>query len=169
MSSIANLKKAFQTRAITQDTFSLQDYVAKFLNKETDNARMEVVGLEVKYIAQFDRNNPAAKPETQGNGYRTRFFLKDGTTVGTFSQGAYNFFRFFAEIMGYEHEGTFLHIDIKGQLQVDISKLKLDNNKSTYNFDLVEEGSVLEGFSDYLPTVNNILQLPPLEPGENKN
>lgn len=157
MSSIANLKKAFQTRSITQDTHSLQDFLVKYAKDGV--ARMEVVGLEVKYIAQFDATNPHAKPDAQGNGFRTRFFLADGTTVGTFSLGAYNFFRFFAELMGYENQNSFLHIDIKGLIQVDLTKIKLDGNKSTYNFDLVEEGSQVEGFSDYLPTVDNVLQL----------
>lgn len=166
MSTIANLKKAFQTRAITQDTYSLQDYVTKFADQE-GNARMEVVGLEVKYIPQFDKNHQSARPDTQGNGFRTRFFLKDGSTVGTFSNGAYNFFRFFAELMGYDQESNFLHIDITGVIQVDISKIKLDGNKSTYNFELIEEGSELEGFSDYLPTVNNVLQISASRPEAN--
>jgi hypothetical protein len=162
MTNIANLKKAFQTRAITQDTFSLQKFVAKHgeANKDgVETARAEIVGLEVKYIAQFDASNPHAKAGVAGNGFRTRFFLKDGSTIGTFSNGAYNFFRFFAEIMGHNTEGNFLHIDIDGQIFVDISILPLDGNKSTYNFDLVEEGSELKGLSEYAPSVDNVLAI----------
>lgn len=149
MSAIKNLKKAYQSMSITRDDFSLQDYLAA--NKDKDgNAIMDVVGLECKYVP--------ASGERQSE-YRTRFFLKNGKTVGTFSGGAHRFFQFYQQILGYEGDKPFLHIDIDGVIRVVVSRLALDGSKSTYNFDLLEEGSELQGFRDYLPNSQNILQL----------
>jgi hypothetical protein len=159
MSTIANLKKAYQSKAITKDTHSLQEFLVKFQDSKTKIARMEVVELETRYIEQYDSNSPRAKQGVSGNGYRTRFILKDGTTIGTFSQAGYQFFKFFSELMQYDHVGNFLHINIDGVLQVDVTKEDLDGNKTTYNFDIVEEGSILNGLTEYLPTTNTVLAI----------
>lgn len=150
MSTIANLKKAYTAQAITKDTFTLEKFHAK--KEENDVARMIVVGIETKYIPHFHK-------EGGSQGYRTRFILENGETVGTFSNGAYRFFQFFAGLMGYQDIGNFVHIDIDGQVVVDVSIVALDATRSTYNFDLIEEGSELRGMSDYVPNISNVLQL----------
>lgn len=169
MSAIKNLKKAHQAKAITQDTFTLINFLAKHEETKGERkgiARMELVGIESKYIPQFDRNSPQWNGQAQGNGFRTRFFLKNGDTVGSFSNGSYEFFKFYAELMGYDHTPNFLHIDINGLIQVDVCKVALDGNKSTYNFEIIEEGSELAGFGEYLPTANDLFKLeaPTAEP-----
>ncbi|MCU7522806.1 MAG: hypothetical protein HF312_21600 [Ignavibacteria bacterium] len=171
MSAIKALIKAHKAKSISEDTFTLINFLAKFEESKGDRkgiARMELVGLEAKYIPKFDRNSPEWNGQAQGNGFRTRFFLKDGSTVGTFSGAAHDFFKFYAELMGYDRQlPSFLHIDITGVLQVDISKVALDGGKSTYNFEIVEEGSELTGFSEYLPTAQEVLSLEaPGEPTE---
>lgn len=158
MSAIKNLIKAHKAQAITRDTHSLQEYLVKFQDKNKI-AGMSIVGLETKYIPQFDKNSPLAKPDAQSNGFRTRFILENGETVGTFSFAAYQFFVFFSKLMGYSGDEQFLHIDINGNIKVELSKVELDGNKSTYNFELLEEGSDLKGFEQYLPTADNILLL----------
>jgi hypothetical protein len=162
MSAIQNLIKAHKAKAVTQDTYTLQKYLAKFEGENgapKEKAHMVLKGLEAKYIPSFDKNSPSWNGQSQGNGFRTRFILEDGSTVGSFSNGAYQFFVFFAQLMGYEGSETFLHIDINGQVKVEISTVPLDGGRSTYNFELLEEGSELNGFSDYLPTTENILSL----------
>lgn len=156
--AIANLKKAYQAQAITEDTFTLQKFFHKF--EKDDVAQMTIVGIESKYLPKYDKRDAAEGTEGAGSlGYRTRFILQDGSTVGTFSNAARNFFTFFAGIMGYTEELPFLHIDIQGQIKVDVTMVELDKGKGTYNFDIVEEGSDLQGLSDYLPSAQNILQL----------
>jgi hypothetical protein len=163
MSAIQNLIKAHKAKSIVEDTYTLVNFLAKHEETKGDRkgvARMELIGVETKYVAKFDRNSPEWNGQAQGNGHRTRFFLKDGSTVGSFSGGANQFFLFYAELMGYDKElPSFLHIDINGVLQVDVSKVELDGNKSTYNFEIIEEGSTLEGFGEYLPTAKEVLGL----------
>lgn len=156
--AIANLKKAYQAQAITEDTFTLQKYFHKFENDEV--AEMMIVGIESKYLPKYDKRDLPDGVEGAGSlGYRTRFILQDGSTVGTFSNAARNFFSFFAGIMGHTEEMPFLHIDIKGEIKINVSRVELDKGKGTYNFDIVEEGSNLQGLTDYLPNAQNILQL----------
>jgi len=169
MSAIKNLIKAHKAQAIVSDTYTLQNYLAKHCETKGDNkgiARMEVVAVETKYIPSFDRNSPMYKPSTnsQGNGHRTRFTLSNGETVGTFSQAGDEFFKFFARLMGYRGDEDFLHIDIDGKLQVNVCKIELDGNKSTYEFELLEEGSELNGLTQYLPTAEEVLgQIPTIQ------
>ncbi len=161
MSKISQLKKAHQAQAITQDTHTLQDFLSTNKaksGKKKDIATMDVVGLEAKYIPQFDANSPMAKPDAQGNGYRTRFILSDGSTIGTFSGGAFRFFQFFADLMGQDISNqSFSKIEVQGNILVDVSKVDLDGSKSTYNFEIVEEGSNLEGFQDGMIGIQELL------------
>ena len=162
MSAIKSLIKAHKAKSISEDTFTLINFLAKMEETKGERkgiARMELVGLETKYIPKFDRNSPEWNGQAQGNGHRTRFFLKDGETVGSFSQASHEFFKFYAELMGYDRIPSFLHIDVAGVLQVDVSKVQLDGGKSTYNFEIIEEGSDLKGFSEYLPTAEEVLGL----------
>lgn len=166
--AIQNLIKAHKAKAITQDTFSLEKFLAKFEGENgapKGKAHMILKAVEAKYIPQFDRNSPQWNGQSQGNGMRTRFILEDGSSVGSFSNGAYQMFVFFAELMGYKGDESFLHIDIKGQVKVELSRVALDATRSTYNFEILEEGSDLQGFSDYLPTSDQIMMIdaPPVE------
>lgn len=162
MSAIKNLIKAHKTQAIVSDTYTLQNYLAKHCatdGAEKGKARMTVVGIETKYIPSFDINSPLYKASTnsQGNGHRTRFTLSNGETVGTFSQAGDEFFKFFARLMGHRGDEDFLRIDIDGQIQVNVCKIELSGNKSTYEFELIEEGSELNGLTQYLPTAQEVL------------
>jgi hypothetical protein len=150
MSAIQNLIKAHKAMAITSDTHSLQDYLAAHKDKKTEAAEFTIVGLESKYVP------PTAERQSE---YRTRFFLANGETIGTFSNGARRFFQFYQQLMGYESDKPFVHIDIQGQIVVSVKKLALDGNRSTYEFEMIEKGSEVNGFTDYLPTQQNILQL----------
>jgi len=151
--AIEALKKAHQAMAITNDDYSLEKYLIK--HEEKGIARMAVIGLEAKYVPSIMQKNPNSR------GYRTRFLLADGNTVGTFSNGAFLFFEFFAGIMGKDirEMPAFLHIDIDGVILVDVTQIALDATRSTYNFELVTEGSELRGMSDYLPTMQNLIAL----------
>jgi hypothetical protein len=165
MSAIANLKKAFQAQSISKDDFSLEKYFAKF--EEKGAARFTLKGIESKYIAKFD------KPETGQLGFRTRFITEQGS-IGTFSNAAHRMFEFYAQIMGHHGDEHFLHIDIDGQVVIEVTTIALDQTRSTYNFEIVEEGSDLKGFTDFLPNAQNILSLPTgqkvdLESGEVTN
>lgn len=155
MSAIKNLMKAHKAQAISKDTHSLKTYLATEGVKGT--ARMEIVAVETKYVAKFDQNSPQWNGQAQGNGHRTRFTLSNGETVGTFSQAGHAFFTFFANLMGHSEIRDFLHIDISGVLQVDLSTIELDGQRSTYDFTIHEEGSVLNGFSEYIPNAAEIL------------
>ncbi|WID10848.1 hypothetical protein phiG2_05 [Lysinibacillus phage phiG2] len=162
MSAIKNLIKAHKTQAIVSDTYTLQNYLAKHCAEkgaDKGKARMTVIGIETKYIPSFDINSPMYKPSTnsQGNGHRTRFTLSNGETVGTFSQAGDEFFKFFARLMGHRGDEDFLRIDIDGQIQVNVCKIELGGNKSTYEFELIEEGSELNGLTQYLPTAQEVL------------
>lgn len=162
MSAIANLRKAHQAKAITQDTYSLKDFVIKFGEEKGARkgiARMPLVGVETKYIPKFDTNSPQWNGQASGNGHRTRFILEDGSTIGSFSQASHELFKFFAELMGYNGTESFLHIDITGVIQVDVQTISLDSTRTTYEFSVIEEGSTLEGFTEYLPTAQEVLGL----------
>lgn len=157
--AIGALKKAHQAQAITKDTFTLEKFVIKF---EVDNvAVMDIVAVESKYIAKFDKRHLVNVDGAGSLGMRTRFYLKDGTTVGSFSNGAFRFFSFLADLCGYKNaeDMTFLHLDISGNLKIGVTVLELDSLRSTYNFDVIEEGSEFLGMSDYFPTVQNVLAL----------
>jgi hypothetical protein len=157
MSAISNLKKAHQAQSITADTYSLQEYHAKFADKEKI-ARMNVVGIESKYVPKYDKRNAPETVDGAGNmGFRTRFILADGETIGNMSNAAHDLFAFFADKMGYTGEERFVHLDITGNVLIDVSVLKLDAKRFTYNFELIEEGSLFEGMADYSPTLGQIL------------
>lgn len=121
---------------------------------------MMLKAIEVKYIAQYDASNPQAKAGVSGNGYRTRFVTEDGESIGTFSGAAYQFFQFIAGIMQLDQSAAYQHIDINGVIPVKVSRIDLGGGKSTYNFDILEEGGELHGFQQYVPTINNIMALP---------
>lgn len=165
MSAIGNLKKAFEAQAVTSDDWSLQKFHAK---KEVNEvARMNIIGIESKYVPKFDKRNlPEGSVMGAGNmGFRTRFFLADGETIGTFSNAAHGFFEFFATAIGYSGQETFAHIDIEGNILVDLTVLPLDSKKSTYDFKLIEEGSTYRGLSEYVPNAASfLLELPTGEP-----
>lgn len=161
-SAIKNLIKAHKAKSINKDTYTLLTYLAKFADtkgERTGVARMEVVAIETKYIAQFDKNSPLWNGTAGGNGHRTRFTLANGETVGSFSQASHELYKFFAELMGHTGEESFLHIDITGVIQVDVAKIPLDGNRTTYEFSVIEEGSDLRGFSEYLPNASEVLGL----------
>ena len=61
--------------------------------------------------------------------------------------------------MNYDGSQSFLHIDFDGVVMVDVNKIALNDNKSTYNFAIIEEGSEIKGFSEYLPTAQEVLGL----------
>jgi len=159
MSTIQNLKKAYQSQAVTKDTYTLQKFHAKFENNEV--SQMIIKAIETKYVPQYDK-----RLDGGSQGMRTRFILANGESVGTFSNAAYRFFEFFASLMGYQPDSIshFLHIDIDGQIVVNVSEIDLGKNEKgeptyTYNFDIVEEGSELKGLADYLPSMANVLAL----------
>lgn len=158
--AISALKKAHQAQAITKDTHTLKEFYYKF--EQNKKAVMDIVAIEAKYIAKFDKRNAAEGTEGAGSlGMRTRFYLKDGTTVGSFSNGSFRFFEFLASLLGYQNvsEQNFLHLDVTGNIKVEITIEQLDAKRSTYNFEVLEEGSEFNGLSDYLPTVGNVLAL----------
>jgi hypothetical protein len=162
MSAIKNLIKAHKAKAITQDTYTLIKFIAKHEETKGDRkgvARMELVAIETKYIPQFDKNSPQWNGQAGGNGHRTRFTLANGDTVGSFSQASHELYKFFAELMGHTGDESFLHIDIAGVIQVDVQSVALDNTRSTYEFSVIEEGSDLQGFSEYLPNAQEVLGL----------
>lgn len=152
---LSNLKKAHQAQSVTSDTYTLQKWVAK-----NEGTPLMLKAIEVKYIPQYDAASPMAKQGVSGNGFRTRFFTEDGETVGTFSAAAYNFFQFIAGIMQLDQSAAYQHIDINGVIPVLVSKINLEGGKSTYNFEILEEGGELKGFEQYVPTVTNIMALP---------
>lgn len=152
---LANLRKAHQAQSIANDSHTLQNWVAQ--NGETP---MMLKAIEVKYLPQYDASNPQAKAGVSGNGYRTRFITADGESIGTFSGAAYTFFQFIAGIMGIDQSAAYQHIDVNGVIPVKVSKVQLDGGKSTYNFEILEEGGELNGFEQYVPTINNIMALP---------
>lgn len=158
MSAINNLIKAHKAKAITKDDYSLKDYQAKFSDKE-GIAIIPLIGIETKYIPSFDQSSPQWNGQGQGNGHRTRFIIEGGETIGSFSSASHQLFVFFAELLGYRGDESFLHIDITGKVNVAVSVLKLDKSKSTYQFDVIEDGSDLRGFTDYLPTTETMFQL----------
>ena len=152
--ALSNLKKAHEAQAITKDSYTLQQWVAK-----NEGELMNLTGVEAKYIPQYDAASPLAKPGVSGNGYRVRFILDTGETVGTFSGAAYNFFQFLAQIVGVD-TANYSHIDIKGTIPVRVSKVALEAGKSTYNFVIDDKAGELEGFSQYVPTAETIMALP---------
>lgn len=151
--ALSNLKKAHAAQAVTKDSFTLKEWV------DGKNGTMNLTGIEAKYIPQYDANSPQAKAGVSGNGFRVRFILDTGETVGTFSSAAYNFFSFIAGLLGLEGN-NFEHIDIHGVIPVNVSKVDLGGGKTTYNFVIDDKAGELEGFSQYVPTAANILALP---------
>lgn len=153
MSTIQNLIKAHKAQTVVKDDYTLEKYLAK--KEENGVAILHMKAIETKYIPKYDNQ------ATGGSlGMRTRFIQTDGTTIGTFSNAAYQFFAFFANLMKHDTSHiNYLHIDIDGELVVKVSEIALDQTRSTYNFEIVEEGSNLRGFADYLPSVDNIIAL----------
>ena len=158
--ALANLKKAHQAQAVSNDSYTLQKWVA------ADKGTVMLKAIEVKYIPQYDASSPLAKQGVSGNGFRTRLFTEDGETIGTFSGAAYNFFQFIAAIVGVDAAASYMHIDIDGVIPVNITKVALDGGKSTYNFLIDETKGELYGFGQYVPTMTNILALPEAETSE---
>ncbi len=156
--AIANLKKAHAAQAIVKDTFSVKDYHARFHDLETKKAKMIIVAIESKYVSKFDKRDAPAGTEGAGClGFRTRFFLADGSTVGAFSNGIHRFIEFFANIAGKDPEAHFLHIDFDGSVEVEISIHVLDAKRSTYNMEIT--GGEFFGMTEYMPTTESILYL----------
>ena len=152
--ALANLKKAHQAQAVSNDTYTLQKWV------DGDKGTLMLKAIEVKYIPQYDAESPLAKKGVSGNGFRTRFFTEDGETVGTFSGAAYNFFQFIASIVGVDAGATYMHVDVNGVIPVNITRVQLEGGKTTYNFMIDEKQGELLGFEQYVPTMNTILALP---------
>lgn len=148
-----NLKKAHQAMAIAQADFSLQEYYIANRDKATKAALMTMIGIESKWIPRLKRDDG-----TRG-GYRTCVTLASGETVAAFSMGFRSFFEFFAGIMGYDVNAlpNYLNIAVNGKIDVAITKVDLDDNQYTYNFDLVS-GDV-KGFGEYDPFANLTNQL----------
>lgn len=159
LNAIQALKKAHQARAITRDTYSLKDYHTNEGVK--GKARMTVVAIESKYVPTQDKRHLPEGTEGAGNlGFRTRFVLENGETVGTFSNAAHRFAEFFAvDVMGNEPEQNFIRIDVQGTIVVEISQQALDGNRTTWDFQLIEEGSDVKGFGNYVPDLTGVLQL----------
>lgn len=153
--ALSNLRKAHQAQSINKDSYTLQKWVETHANEP-----MMITAIEVKYIAQYDAENANAKAGVSGNGYRTRFVTQDGESIGTFSGAAYQFFQFIAGIMQLDQSAAYQHIDVNGVIPVMVTKVALDGGKSTYNFEILEDGGELNGFEQYVPTINNIMALP---------
>ncbi len=149
MSPLAALAKAHKAMAISKADISLVDYVAKY--KENNVARMNIINIESKFVAHF------CKPETGQLGFRTQFTLADGQTVAAFSNAMHEFFCFFARLMNREGDAHYQSIDIAGNLLVDVTVVPLANNKSNYDFSLVEEGSRFEGLGEYVSDLELIM------------
>lgn len=164
MNAIQALKKAHQARAITKDTYSMKEFVAKNLNKIVDGrARMPgVVAMECKHVPKYDKRDLTEGEGAGSLGFRTRFILANGETVGCFANAAYHFFSFFArDVMGMQLDDRepFTRIDVQGQIVVDVWEEQLDSDRTTWNFELEEEGSEVQGFGNYLPDLSKVLQL----------
>ncbi|MNI41499.1 hypothetical protein D3C73_957540 [compost metagenome] len=102
--------------------------------------------MESRYVAKYDkRHAEEGSMEGAGNlGFRTRFILADGTSIGTFSNGAHYFFGIIAALFGGNPEDGFSHLEFDGTVNVGIKLLQLDAKRSTYEFEIIEEGSTFD-------------------------
>lgn len=121
-------------RSVEQKDLSLKDF---FTGKEKE-AVLEITGLASKYVPKYhNENNP---------GYHTMIYLKDGRKTGAFSNALFEFAKFFYELAGLDVDSTFNKLEFpNGVLKVKVIKVDLDKGKTTYNFEIIEEGSELNG------------------------
>lgn len=148
MSIMDSLKRAYSAQSISRDNYSLETYLQAEGVKGV--AKMVIKGIESKFV-------PSQIKPNGNQGFRTRFILDTGETVGTFSNGAHMFFQFYAQILGYTGNENFLSINIteegnnnkEGFIELALSLIQLDGNKKTYDFQLI--GGNAGGFRDYRP------------------
>jgi len=144
-SAIANLKRAVEAKGVSNDTYTLQKWFSKHSEEENGQevATFTLIGIESKYVPSYDKAD-----EGGSLGYRTRFVTKDHGTIGTFSNGAHRFFETIAEMMERNPAERYLSMAFEGTVIVKVSEVDLGKGKSTYNFEIVEEGSTLKGISE---------------------
>lgn len=156
--AIQKLTQAWKATGITKD----DNTVAKCFeaNAEKGKLLITLTAIESKYVPKFDKRDLEEGQGAGNLGFRTRFFTKEFGSLGSFSNAAHTFYGFFAALMGQDSESTFGHIDIAGEIKLVVTKVPLDGGKTTYNFEIEEEGSTLEGFNSYaLPSSSEILAL----------
>ena len=142
LSAIVMLKKAHAAMSFSTWDSNLIDFIDENKDKTTKTAQMTIINMESKFVPQY------LKKHEDSEGYRTVFTLADGTTVGTFSNAAFRFFQFFAQLMGHKEVPGYLSIAIDGTILVNLSIESLDGGKTTYNFELDEEGSTFHGLRE---------------------
>mgnify|MGYP006276217869 CR=1 FL=1 len=156
MNPIQALKKAHAARAISRDSFTLKEY---FTNEAIKGkALLAIVAIESKYVQSQDKRNEPKGTQGSGNlGFRTRFILETGETVGTFSNAAHRFVQFICEeVVNIDSEQNFVRIDMNGKLNIQLTLEQIDDERSTYNFEIVEEGSTVDTFTPFLKAGNQM-------------
>jgi hypothetical protein len=136
------IKKAHEARRIKQKDYSFKNlFENKAKEKELkvdENGAivLEVVKIESKYVPKYHNEN--------NQGYITTLTLKNGKTVGAFSNALHEFANFFYEGAGVNLDDTFKKVDIKGAdnkpgfVKVKVTKIDLDGSKSTYEFEVID-------------------------------
>lgn len=134
-SFIEKLKKAHQVMSIQKKDLSLKDF---FQGKETE-VEIEVIAISSKYVKKYD------KSQTNGSlGFHTTLYLKDGRVTGAFSNSLLELARFFYSSVGMNPNEEFNYLSFKTESQPDafikllVTKISLDDNKTTYNFKIVD-------------------------------
>lgn len=145
-SAVAALKRTQQALSVTNDTYSLQDYVRDEGKKGV--ARLSIIGIEQKYLRKYDRRDAPEGSEGAGSlGFRTRFILSNEETIGTWSNAAHHFAAILIGILGYDPETEFLKVDFDGTIEVQVAVTDIGNNAYTYNFEMIEEESTFVGMT----------------------
>jgi hypothetical protein len=133
LSTIEKLKKLHSVMAIQEKT-SLKDL---FTGKEKKIV-MEVVAISSKYVPKYDKTS-----ENGSKGFITLFHMKDGTQVGAFSNAMRDFGTFFFKMFGMNPDEEFNYLNFNGKqpngfVKVEVSKVELKDNKTTYNFKILD-------------------------------
>lgn len=137
---IEMLKKMHSARAIKRKDFSFKHIfegsVKEIKPDENRSIILEIIGFESKFVPKYEKDT--------NSGFHTTIFLKNGKTTGAFSNALNEFANFFYEGAGLDINDTFKKIDFLGAadkagfIKVQVTKIDLDSNKTTYEFVLLD-------------------------------
>lgn len=124
MNLLEKIQKLHQQQSIEQKDFSFKD-----LFKTTDVIELDVKAIQTKLVEKY-------RTETQ-EGYYTMLKLTDGKKTGCFSNGLFQFAKFFFNNCGLDSKSVHNEIEFDGYIKVKITKIYLKDAKTTYNFEVI--------------------------------
>lgn len=138
-SMVQNLKKLHDMTSVEKKDISLKDLVAA----AGKQCIISVTGFASKLVPKYTSN--------ENRGYHTMVYTvnADGEEIktGAFSNALYDFAGFFYKCAGLDTTADFNKIIFDKPVDVEISVVKLDGGKTTYNFDIV--GGEMQQFEKF--------------------